>query len=123
MSKWIVLRFDIVITIFTYGLAYILRFNFNIEIISFSDFVNNTLATTAIFALCFLIFKSYDGIIRHSGIADAKRLIKAGITATIICISISLINQALRGISDPACLNSNYSCCFKYIAIGLPADM
>ena len=97
LSKWIVLGFDIVITIFTYGLAYILRFNFNIEIISFSDFVNNTLATTAIFALCFLIFKSYDGIIRHSGIADAKRLIKAGITATIICISISLINRNLEG--------------------------
>lgn len=97
LSKWIVLGFDIVITIFTYGLAYILRFNFNIELISFSDFVNNTLATTAIFAICFLIFKSFDGIIRHSGIADAKRLIKAGITATIICISISLINRNIEG--------------------------
>ena len=97
LSKWIVLGFDIVITVFTYGTAYILRFNFNIEIISFSDFINHTLVTTAIFALSFLLFKSYDGIIRHSGIADARRLIKAGITATIICITISLVNRNIDG--------------------------
>ena len=93
LSKWIVLAFDIIITIFTYGLAYILRFNFNIEIISFSDFVNNTLFTAGVFAICFLIFKSYDGIIRHSGIADAQRLIKAGLTATAICIAISMVSR------------------------------
>lgn len=93
LSKWIVLGFDIVITIFTYGLAYILRFNFNVEIIHFSDFVNHTLITTGIFAISFLIFKSYDGIIRHSGMADAERLIKAGATATIICISLSIVNR------------------------------
>ncbi|MFI5172719.1 MAG: polysaccharide biosynthesis protein [Chitinophagales bacterium] len=93
LSKWIVLCFDIVITIFTYGVAYILRFNFNVNDISFRDFIDNTLLTTGIFALSFLIFRSYDGIIRHSGMADAERLIKAGVSGTIICLCVSLITK------------------------------
>ena len=93
LSKWIVLCFDIIITIFTYGVAYILRFNFNTYEISFIDFVDNTLLTTGIFALSFLIFRSYDGIIRHSGMADAERLIKAGVSATIISLCITLITR------------------------------
>ncbi len=91
LSKWIVLGFDVVITIVAYMLSYILRFNFNINSISFSDFINHTLVTTIIFTICYLIFKTYDGIIRHSGIADAIRLIKAGIAAIIICLTTAVI--------------------------------
>lgn len=93
LSKWIVLCFDIVITVFTYGIAYILRFNFNVEDISFTAFMDNMLLTTSIFTVSFLLFQSYDGIIRHSGIADAERLIKSGIIASATCMLISLIGR------------------------------
>ena len=93
LSKWIVLSFDIFITAVIYIISYVLRFNFHINSISFSDFTNNVLVTTVIFTLTFLFFKTYDGIIRHSGIADAIRLIKAGITAIIICLAISIVSR------------------------------
>ncbi len=93
LSKWIVLCFDIVITIFTYWVAYVLRFNFNISTISFGYFVQDTALTAGIFALSFLIFKSYDGIIRHSGIADITRLIKAGLFALTICLALSIVSR------------------------------
>ncbi len=105
LSKWIVLGFDIIITIVAYIISYVLRFNFNINSISFSDFINHTIVTTIVFTLTFLLFKTYDGIIRHSGIADAVRLIKAGIAAIIICVTISFI--ARNTDSDFAALSSS----------------
>ena len=93
LSKWVVLCFDIVITIFMYSIAYILRYNFNVEAISFETYIGDTIATALVFSICFIIFKSYDGIIRHSGIADAFRLIKAGISATAILVCIALISN------------------------------
>lgn len=93
LSKWIVLCFDIIITVFAYWLAYILRFNFKISTISFGHFVQDTSLTTGVFALSYLIFKSYDGIIRHSGLADITRLIKAGLLALAICLALSIISR------------------------------
>lgn len=92
LSKWVVLCFDIVITIFTYFLAYILRYNFNIETISFNEFINDSALITIIYSISFIAFKSYDGIIRHSGIADAIRLIKSGLTGTFLAILLSLLS-------------------------------
>lgn len=93
LSKWIVLCFDIVVTVFTYGVAYVLRFNFNISTISFGYFVQDTALTATVFTISFLLFKSYDGIIRHSGIADITRLIKAGLFALTICLAMSIISR------------------------------
>ncbi len=93
LSKWIVLCFDIVITIFSYGVAYILRFNFNTASISFGHFIQDTLLTAGIFTISFLLFKSYDGIIRHSGIADIARLIKSGLFALFICLGLSILTR------------------------------
>lgn len=91
LSKWVVLCFDIIITIFTYGIAYVLRYNFKTEIISFEAYMHDTILTAIAFIISFLIFKPYDGIIRHSGIADALRLVKSGITAALLIITFSLI--------------------------------
>jgi len=98
LSKWIVLCFDIVITAFTYGLAYILRYNFNVALISFSNFMENAVVTTGIFTIAFLLFRSYDGIIRHSGEADARRLVLAGMTATIFCLLFSIAGRELESV-------------------------
>lgn len=83
LSKWIVLAFDLMVTVVTYGIAYILRFNFTIEEISLNTFLHDLLFSTAVFFIAFLITNSYEGIIRHSGIADAYRLIQSGLLAFI----------------------------------------
>ena len=93
ISKWVVFIFDIVITLFTYGVAYTLRYNFNTSAVSFDVFIEDIILTILVYAISFLSFKSYDGIIRHSGVADALRIIKAGLMAIIILIVLSTISK------------------------------
>ncbi|MBC8172472.1 MAG: polysaccharide biosynthesis protein [Chitinophagales bacterium] len=92
LSKWIVLAFDIMVTIFTYGIAYVLRFNFTIDSISLVVFFHDLILTTFVFFIAFLITRSFEGIIRHSGIADAIRIIKSGMIALSLILGISLSN-------------------------------
>lgn len=93
LSKWIVLGFDLMVTIFTYCLAYILRYNFDTEVIQFNIFVRDITLVTTLYAFAFILFRSYEGIIRHSGIADSIKLIKAGIAATLATVLIATMSR------------------------------
>lgn len=93
LSKWIVLGFDIMVTMFTYCLAYILRHNFDTQEISFNIFVRDLTLVTTLYTITFLIFRSYEGIIRHSGIADTIRIVKAGIVATLITVLVATLSR------------------------------
>lgn len=83
ISKWMVLGFDIMVTVFSYTLAYILIFNFNVEGISFSRFILDLSIVTMMFTASYLISGSYEGIIRHTGAADVLRIIRACTIATL----------------------------------------
>jgi len=93
LSKWIVLGFDLMVTMFTYCLAYILRYNFNTEEIPFHTFMRDITLVTILYAITFILFRSYEGIIRHSGIADTIKLVKAGILATASTIFIATLSK------------------------------
>ena len=81
------------VTMFTYGIAYILRFNFSIGNISLNNFLSDLLLTTTIYLAAYLSTRSYEGIIRHSGLADLIRLVKASGFAVITCLTISFISR------------------------------
>lgn len=93
LSKWIVLLFDVSITAFTYGIAYILRYNFHSEQIQFILYLEHTFYTVLLFTIAFIVFRSFDGIIRHSGEADAKKLMLACSTASAASIVLSLAGR------------------------------
>ena len=77
LSSWIVFIFDIIIVSGSFVLAYFLRFNFNYRSIDPFEVQVQLGTITLIYFLSFLIIKSYIGIIRHTGLTDAFRILKA----------------------------------------------
>jgi FlaA1/EpsC-like NDP-sugar epimerase len=80
LPRWAIFFIDIFLTGNALVLAYLLRFNFKIELIDGSEFTRGIFCGLGIYALCFLIFRSYAGIVRHTNTQDA---IKIWITATV----------------------------------------
>ena len=92
-SKWLVLLFDVCIVVFSFFLAHLIRYNFEldfeiIEVFRQIPFV----AVTA--ALCFLIVGSPRGVIRYTGIKDVINvLIGVNLLATILLIETFLTRR------------------------------
>ncbi|MEO8933263.1 MAG: nucleoside-diphosphate sugar epimerase/dehydratase [Xanthomarina sp.] len=85
-SKWLVLLFDLCVVIFTFFLAYIIRFNF--EIVFDIPVFLKQIPFVAIAAITsFLIVNSHKGVVRFTGIKDVINLIIGiNILATILII-------------------------------------
>ena len=86
-SKWMVLVFDLCIVIFTFFLAYLIRFNFKID---FDTFLMLNQVPYVILAaiISFIIVGSHKGVVRYTGYKDVINIIVgANILATILIIS------------------------------------
>lgn len=86
-SKWLVLLIDLLIVVFTFFLAYLIRFNFKIEF----D-INLMMAQVPYMLLAalisFLTVGSHTGVVRYTGFKDIINIvIGANILATILIIS------------------------------------
>lgn len=90
LSKWIVLAFDIAVTALAFLLAYFLRFNFKLGASQIDKFGEHIIQATLVYSLSYLIFSSYAGIIRHTGLSDLRKLMKSTAAAAGILVVISL---------------------------------
>lgn len=99
LSSWIVFVFDIITVSGSFILAYFLRFNFNYRIIDPFEVQIQLGLITLIYLLSFLIIKSYIGIIRHTGLSDAFRLLKAT-GFSLILLLITNITFTVLGIFE-----------------------
>jgi FlaA1/EpsC-like NDP-sugar epimerase len=84
LPRGLVLLTDLAITAMGFPLAYLLRFNFHPEHISFDQVVVQlVIIIVPIYLAAFLLSRSYRGIIRHSSFQDAFRFFVAiGLAAT-----------------------------------------
>ena len=88
--RWIVLAIDIFISTASIIIAYLLRFNFDIpENEKVGELTQIVQLVVAVRIIGFLVFKTYAGIIRYTGLNDARRIV---ITTASGSIHISLIN-------------------------------
>jgi FlaA1/EpsC-like NDP-sugar epimerase len=83
LPRWAIFFIDIFLTGNALVLAYLLRFNFKTELIDGSEFTRGVAFGLVIYALCFLTFRSYAGIVRHTNTQDA---IKIWITVTVAAV-------------------------------------
>ncbi|MFL1895403.1 polysaccharide biosynthesis protein [Aquimarina sp. 2-A2] len=75
-SKWLVLSIDILLTLFNFFLAYVIRFGITLDIDSAILAVQ--IPVMVVFSLIsFLVIGSYKGVVRHTGIRDAYNLFLA----------------------------------------------
>ena len=98
-SKWLVLLFDVCVVIFTFFLAYLIRFNFKFEFELLKFFKEIPfVAFTAI--ISFLIVGSHKGVVRFTGIKDVVNIvIGVNILATILLIGTYLSRRSNLAIS------------------------
>ena len=91
-SKWLVLLFDISVTLVTFFLAYVIRFNFKLTF-DFTIFFKQIPVVFIIALVSFLLVGSHKGVVRFTGFKDVVNIvIGANILATIL-ISITYISR------------------------------
>ncbi|HAB28642.1 MAG TPA: polysaccharide biosynthesis protein, partial [Xanthomarina gelatinilytica] len=66
-SKWLVLLFDLCVVAFTFFLAYIIRYNFEIDF-DFNLFLKQIPFVLIAALISFLIVNSHKGVVRFTGV-------------------------------------------------------
>lgn len=84
LSRWLVFGIDLIVVVICIFVATIIRRNFQIDEIDLDLLRFNFFLVFSFRFFAFLIFKSYEGIIRHTSIEDALRIFKTVFTSTII---------------------------------------
>ncbi|WDF53690.1 polysaccharide biosynthesis protein [Mucilaginibacter sp. KACC 22063] len=75
VPRWIIFCLDLIIGMFSLGMAYFIRYNFDINNIQTASFSRNLLIFTVINVIVFLVVKTYAGIIRYTSFQDAHRIV------------------------------------------------
>ena len=77
VPRGMVLAMDLFVTAFSFVLAYLLRFNLDPKLIDISRAASHFLVAFPVYIGAFLFFGSFSGIIRHTTIQDAVKLVLA----------------------------------------------
>ena len=86
VPQWLVLVFDLVIIFFTFYVAFAVRLNFELEGLRLEKETPQAFFVALVYGLSFLGFRSYSGIIRHTGLNDAYRIFQATATAFVVTL-------------------------------------
>lgn len=104
LPRWLVLLADFTIIVVTFLFTYFLRFNLLAQYVDIPMMIIQLMAGFPFFILATVLFKPYQGILRHSTIQDALVLVKAHIVLSSGFFIISYIGHSFH--SD---LNIPYS--------------
>lgn len=74
LPRWVIIFIDLFFISFSTILAYLLRFNFNLNELSANNYWEGTIIYTGLGLVSILITNSYKGIIRYTGIEDGSRI-------------------------------------------------
>lgn len=74
VSRHLILAIDGAVVILSFVIACILRFNLNVSAINWSLYKYYLVALLIARFICFLYFRSYTGIVRHTSVEDALSL-------------------------------------------------
>ncbi len=91
VSKWLVLTIDLVIVSFCFFLAYLLAYDFIFYRIPFVNFKFELPIVLIAFLISFLITKSFYGVIRHTSMSDAWKILLSILISTSILIGLDYI--------------------------------
>lgn len=92
-SKWLVLLFDVCIVLFTFFLAYLIRYNFKLDF-EFGKFLGEIPFVAINAIISFLIVGTHKGVVRFIGIKDVINIIiGVNILATILLVETFLTRQ------------------------------
>ena len=92
---WIIILIDLIVSIFSLGLAYFIRFDLNTNLYAMkNEWIEHWpefITYLCIKGLIFYLFGIHKGLVRYTSIQDSQRILKANLSATLIFIIISAI--------------------------------
>ena len=120
LSKWIVLLHDMVLVAAAFGLAQLLRFNFKMEGSGMITLSHRLSISCLVYLAAFFLFRSFSGIIRHTGLEDVKRILNAGLLSMTTLVGFDHIGQNFQpdqwNDHQPGCDHHTFSAdrCLSY---------
>jgi FlaA1/EpsC-like NDP-sugar epimerase len=93
LPRWLVLLIDLATVFFSFLIAYMLRYNFEVYTFQISIAFRQGFFVLAVYAFFIIIFKSYTGMIRHTTIRDAYKIILTNIIALIVLFILTLLSR------------------------------
>lgn len=99
LSRWIVFVYDTVAVYITFIVANLIRHNFEYLSINPYSMEIQSIVVMVAYISSFLFFKSFSGIIRHTGLNDALRIFRATGVAFVVLLAINTLSRYFTGIS------------------------
>jgi len=90
LPRWIIVTLDSVILFQATFFAYLVRFNFDFEVVSRSNAVLGSAIFSGLVFLVMLATKSYKGIVRHTGLKDSVNIFKTVVISFVIFLIVNL---------------------------------
>jgi FlaA1/EpsC-like NDP-sugar epimerase len=93
LPRWLVLLIDMAVVYFSFLIAYMLRFNFEVYTFEISIAFRQAFLVLAVYTLFMVAYKSYAGMIRHTTIKDTYKIILSDFSAVVILFIITLMSR------------------------------
>jgi FlaA1/EpsC-like NDP-sugar epimerase len=84
LPRWVIVSLDSLILFQSTFFAYLVRFNFDLELVEKSNAVSGSLIFSGLAFGVMLLTKSYKGIVRHTGLKDSVNIFKTVIISFFI---------------------------------------
>jgi len=94
VPRWLIFIIDLVICFVSFGIAYFIKYNFDLTGLEFSSFGRNVLITIIINIGVFVNVKSYSGIIRYTSAQDTFRILFAVLISNFLLFGVNLVASA-----------------------------
>jgi FlaA1/EpsC-like NDP-sugar epimerase len=93
LPRWIVLLIDMSVVYASFLIAYMLRFNFETYSFQISVVFRQAFMVLGIYTCFMVVFKSFEGMIRHTTIRDTYKIIMASFCSLGILVIITLLSR------------------------------
>lgn len=90
LPRWVIIVIDLAFIGLSAAIAYLLRFNFDLEDIRLNNFISGGILTILCGFLSIIITGSYQGIIRYAGIQDGVRIFFMVVLNSLLICGINL---------------------------------
>ncbi len=93
LPRWLVFLLDSAAVFFSFLIAYMLRYNFEVYTFDISIVFRQSYLVLAVYVTFNLIFKSYSGMIRHTTIRDTYKIIATNFSALAILVLVTVMSR------------------------------
>ena len=93
LPRWLVFLIDSGTVFFSFLIAYMLRYNFEVYTFDISTVFRQAFLVLVVYASFILVFKSYSGMIRHTTIRDSYKIIISDFSALAVLSIVTILSR------------------------------